>query len=246
MQARTTAICAVWHADPDRFELLAGHSANLDQQICPVKRIYVFDNGDDPQINFTGRAINSQDRLTVYQAWNLALSKLDTPFVVNLNLDDRLAPDAIALMEDALDAGGDLVGGDWKMCYNQRDTDVIAPCYPADTIPYVSAWPPDEGSITRLGSGTAGSRRTFGPACMWRAALHQQIGKYPDQFGDGTLIRVIGDSIWWRVLQKHQKNMIRLPTIIGNYHSHPQTQAEFRHSALDEEQALQNVGVLLT
>jgi hypothetical protein len=62
---------------------------------------------------------------------------------------------------------------------------------------------------------------------------------------DGTLIRTIGDQIWWLMLADRDKTIIRCPMIIGNYHSHPSSQAEFRHSASVEMEKLLSINVSL-
>lgn len=96
--ARTSIICAVWHGDPNRWELIRGHAANLASQTVPVEPIYVFDGGDLPPNGLAAHCISVNESLTIYQAWNVALSIVRTPFVMNLNLDDRLAPDAVTVL----------------------------------------------------------------------------------------------------------------------------------------------------
>jgi hypothetical protein len=242
--ARTTVLCAVWHKDVKRRQLLAGHAANLDRQTRPTKRIYVFDGDDVPPPDLAGLALTSREPLTSFQAFNLGLSLIDTPFVMTLNLDDRLAPDAIAVLEDALDTGSDLAAGDWKVCYSQEETDAVTACYLASALPFVPDWPPPAGAVTRLGSGT-GSRGTYGPAFLWRMALHMEFPRLPCRFGDGSLIRSIADAIWWRLLLQKNKRLERVPSVIGNYYSHPADQAEFRNPVGDEEAILARVGVHL-
>jgi hypothetical protein len=226
---RTTIICAVWHGDAQRHELMHEHARNLASQTVPVEMVYVFDGKDEVPESLPGRKLVAHENLSIYQAWNVALSIVDTPFVMNLNLDDRLAPDAVEHLETALiQNGAALAGGDWKACYSQPQTDAVEPCYPADRLPFVADWPPPTGTLTRLGSGT-GDRGTFGPATLWRLDAHIGAPRFPWQFPDGTPIRVIGDLAWWTVLQNHQKaRMTRLPLIIGHYHSRPGSQAEFR------------------
>jgi hypothetical protein len=229
--AKTSVICAVWHGDPKRHELLRGHVENLARQTAPVEAIYVFDNGDLPPDGFAARAISATEPLTIYQAWNVALSLVQTSFVMNLNLDDRLAPDGVSVLEGHVEKGAVLAGGDWNVCYTQEETDAVGPCLPAETLPFSAPWPPEKGTRTRLGSGT-GERRTYGPACMWRMSAHLKYPRYPWRFSDGTLIRAIGDGIWWGALNKHfPDKVMRVPMIIGNYHSHPADQAEFRLEA---------------
>jgi hypothetical protein len=137
------------------------------------------------------------------------------------------------------------VGGDWKICYSQKETDDTHQCYPAEWLPFVAGWPPKSGTVTRLGSGTD-QRGSFGPAVLWR--MDAQIGapRYPWRFMDGTLIRSRGDAAWWTILTKHlRRKLVRLPMTIGHYHSHPRDQAEFRTVPYDELQLMDDVGVSL-
>jgi hypothetical protein len=242
--SQTTIICAVWHQDPLRHRLLQGHQANLNAQTVPVERIYVFDHGDQPPSDLQGKTLVASSSLSIYEAWNLALPLVRTPYVMNLNLDDRLAPDAVEQLQVAIEQGADLVGGDWQICFSQAKSDSVTPCSPAESVPFVQVWPPQPDQPTRLGSGT-GERGTLGPACLWLTSLHQEFSRYPWRFGDGTLIKSVGDIAWWMLLEAHGKQLVRLPQIIGNYHSHPEAQAEFRHGSLNEEQRLMDVGIEL-
>lgn len=243
---QTTVICAVWHRDPARFDLLRGHIANLARQTVPIETIYVFDGGDAVPPWLEAKGISVRQPLTIYQAWNVALSLVQTPLVMNLNLDDRLAADAVELMENTLVREKSCaVGGDWKICYSQEETDGADRCYPADRLPFVDEWPLKSGTVARLGSGT-GQSGSFGPAVLWRMEAHIGAPRYPWRFMDGTPIHVAGDAAWWRMLRSQlRKKIVRLPMTIGHYHSHPGEQAEFRPVAHDELQMMQDVGVSL-
>jgi len=226
---RTSVFCAVWHGDPNRHELLRGHVNNLARQTAPVESIYVFDGGDAPPDWLEARAVTVKEPLTIYQAWNVALSLVATPLAMNLNLDDRLAPDAVQMLErELLRNRAAAAAGDWKVCYSQEETDNIEPCYPAERLPFVAQWPPQSGTRTRLGSGTR-DRGTFGPATMWRMETHLGAPRYPWRLAEGSLIRANGDLAFWQLLQSNPKFKIHtVPLVIGNYYSHPQDQAEFR------------------
>jgi FkbM family methyltransferase len=226
----TSVLCAVWHQDAQRAERLRGHAANLAAQSARVEPIYVFDGCDTPPDWLAGRKIVAHESLSIYQAWNLGLALVATPFVMNLNLDDRLAPDAVATLQFLLTReNAALVGGDWKICYSQAETDAVEPCYSAGRLPFVPQWPPPPGTVTRLGSGT-GSRGTYGPATMWRLDAHIGAPRYIWRLPEGTVLKVAGDTAWWTVVTEHlRKKAVRFPGIIGNYHSHPTSQAEFRH-----------------
>jgi FkbM family methyltransferase len=217
----TTVFCAVWHGDAQRLDLLRAHADNLARQTVPVRSVYVFDGGDTPPDWLAGSAVTSKEDLTIYQAWNLALSAVRTPLVMNLNLDDRLASNAVELMQNALlQQNAVMVGGDWKICYTQAETDATGLCEAAETLP-------------------------FGPATMWRMDAHLGAPRYPWRFADGSLIRSIGDAAWWHSLGEQSRTRLRIPLIVGNYHSHPSDQAEFRNSSEDEFQLLQLLGYSL-
>lgn len=239
---RTSVICAVWNQDRERHALLRGHMANLAAQTLPVQPIYVFDGGDPPPEWLAGTLIVAPQPLTIYQAWNVALQVARSEYVMNLNLDDRLAPDAVELLESSARANKlALVGGDWAIRYSQPATDEVVAAYPAGRLAYEPAWPPRVGAELRLGSGS-GERGTLGPATLWRRDLHQRT-PLPHQFGSGQPIRVVGDMVWWNlVCSRLGERHLRLPLVIGNYHSHPAEQAEFR--AGDEHAQLGREGIV--
>lgn len=225
-----TVFCAVWHQDPRRHDLLKAHRENLRQQSRPVEVVYVFDGGDAAPGGLEAQTITASNPLTIYQAWNLALAAVKTPLVMNLNLDDRLAPDAVERLTGHLRTNAAvLAGGDWRICYSQEETDKVVPCHAAQDIPFSLACPPAVEAPRRLGSGT-GERLSFGPATLWRVNAHIHIPRYPWRLKDGTLIRSVGDGAFWYILSNTGAKTARLPMVIGNYHFHPDDQAEYRVS----------------
>jgi hypothetical protein len=242
--ARCTVLCAVWHKDPHRLDLLRGHQACLDAQTVAVDRIYVFDGGDTPPDWLKGTVLVSREPLKIYEAWNLACAQARSPYVMNLNLDDRLNPDGVEIYLKALDSGLDLVGGDWRICHSQQETDDVGPSQRAQELEFDPAWPPTGRQGIRLGSGT-GERGTLGPATAWRTSLHQELGRYPFAFNDGSPVTIIGDALWWQRVIDAGKRVLRLPFVVGRYHSHPGDQAEFRSPAAEEAEKAQETGVIL-
>ena len=230
MSAITTVFCAVWSGDKDRHALLEQHLDNLRRQTSRVDIVYIFDSGDSPPRDLPARTIACSQALTIYEAWNMALAACQTPYVMNLNLDDRLCTNAVEMLEqNAQKENAALIGGDWKICYSQEETNRVGACFPAETLPFVPQWPPLAGTDTRLGSGT-GHRGTFGPATLWRLECHIGVPRYPYRTTAGTKITGISDSIWWDIVTRHLKlKASRLPMVIGHYYSHPASQAEFRN-----------------
>jgi hypothetical protein len=48
--------------------------------------------------------------------------------------------------------------------------------------------------------------------------------------------------LWWESLKIFNKKLLRVPFVIGNYHSHPESQAEFR--VQDEWKLIKNKKVM--
>jgi hypothetical protein len=238
----TSVICAVWHRDPERHTRLGAHLENLKRQSVPVEPIYVFDGGDPVPEWLEARAISVNRPLTIYQAWNAALSLVETPLVMNLNLDDRLAPDAVQFLETELRRNGAIAaGGDWKVCFSQEQTDAVTPCYPAQDLPVLGGWPPKPGLVRRIGNST-GAGMILGPATIWRLDTHIfATPRIPWRLAEGTPLKVCGDLAWWiQLANVPDKKVLKVPMIIGNYYSHPEDQAEFR--VPDERALLFKVG----
>ena len=237
-----TVFCGVWHKDPQRQALLLGHRACLARQTVPVRALYVFDGGDLPPAGLDADFLACSRPLALYEAWDLALQSIRTPYVMNLNLDDRLCPDAAARIIEALDQGADLVGGEWRICFSQQETDATPFSHAAESLPFHPEWPPVPGRSVRLGSGS-GERGTFGPATAWRMALHRKIPHYPWRFGDDSPVKIIGDALWWQILIESGMRMVRIPSLLGHYFSHPGEQAEFRNPAENEHEKVRRVGL---
>jgi len=238
----TTVISAVYKKDPKRFDLLKGHMANLDRQTAAVRRVYVFEDNDRPPEWLTGECIVLSRPCTIYEAWNLALSMVRTPYVMNLNLDDRLNKDAVATMQEGLgnDPSKKIVCGDWLVHFTQDETDRVSICSDSVSIPAVGTWPPNRGGlVTKLpvASRTGG---TLGPATMWRSELIIDFPRYPYRTTAGTMLPVEGDRAFWTavMLGYGKESVLRLPIVIGNYHSHPNDQAEFRGKSDPKELTL--------
>ena len=228
----TTVICAVYKKDPNRHDLLKGHMKTLDSQTADVSRVYVFEDNDQPPEWLTGECIVLSRPCTIYEAWNVALSMVRTPYVMNLNLDDRLNIDAVERMHEALagEPGKKIVCGDWLINFTQEDTDEVGYCVESASIASVSIWPPEKKEVPTKLPAASRAGGTLGPATMWRSELAIDFPRYPYRTTAGAMLLVEGDRAFWAavMLGYGKESVLRLPIIIGNYHSHPYEQAEFR------------------
>jgi|GEM_PF-4880415 hypothetical protein len=245
--ASVTLFCAVYHRDENRHALIEEHLENIKSQSLPVEPIYVFEAGDQPSSAAKSYSIVSPSRLSIYQAWYMAMQHSNKKLLINLNLDDRLCPDAVARMSKYFDSDDVmLVGGEWVIANQVARPDQLRNVSIRETY-FDPAWPPKKRSFTRsgeslrLGSGT-GERGTYGPATMFRRSLLEEL-QYPLKFGNGDLVESIADSLWWSLIKrKYPSGAIRIPEVVGIYHSDPSSQAEFR--ATNEWEKLQKSGLL--
>jgi len=227
---RISVICAVPHGLGDRDELLRGHADNLARQSIPVEPIYVFEAGEDIPGWLAGRAIGYGASLTRYQAWNIALSMVATPLVMNLNLADRLAPDAAEALEREREKENAIaVYGDWKACLSQAETDMVEPCLASALLP--------DAARASAGAGPFG---WLGPSVLWRMDAHMRVPRYPWRLRDGTLLHETAEDVWRSILAglSHEK-IAHAPFLVGhcrNDRSH-QDQASY-----DERAALNDTG----
>jgi hypothetical protein len=233
LKTTVTIFCAVYHRDENRHALIEEHLDNVKSQSFPVEPIYIFEAGDEPPSAAKSYSIVNPSRLSIYQAWHIAMQHSNSKLLINLNLDDRLCPDAIAKMSNYFDSDEVmLVGGDWIIQNRIAKSDQLSKLSIRETY-FDPTWPPKKNACDqsqkslRLGSGT-GERGTYGPSTMFRRNLLEDI-PYPLRFGNGDLVESIGDSLWWSLIkQRYPAGAARMPEIIGIYHSNPSSQAEFR------------------
>ena len=220
-----TVFCAVWSKDKNKDLLLRSHSLNLRNQTRSIFPLYIFDDGDVPEY-FEMPHVVCLDPLTIYEAWNLAVKLAPTEYVLNLNLDDRLFSNSVALMQDFLEASeSDLVGGEWLIDFASPRHYVDDMRVDVSQTTFLPDWPPREAKNLRLGSGT-NERGTFGPSTIWKKSTTGS--GYPHLFSNGEQIRSIGDALFWHSLKQAGRKLKKMPLLVGTYHSDASNQAEFR------------------
>jgi hypothetical protein len=237
-----TVFCAVWHKQPNKLELLKSHWENLKQQSVQVEPCYIFDNGDTAPDWLDAPWHSFSEPLTIYEAWSAGVALARTRYVMNLNMDDRLATNAAEIMLSQLQKhNATLIGGEWIISFDHAFQTQQFPVSEVKQTSFEGAWPPkplEDAQPLRLGSGT-GERGTFGPATLWD--LNKTGRWYPSYFGTAAPILSIGDSVFWRHVMSQKLRMARLPLVVGRYYSSPDAQAEFRPH--NDEETLRTHGV---
>ncbi len=164
--------------------------------------------------------LRTEHRETLYQAWNRGIKLAQGKYVTNANADDRLRPDALAIMASELERNPDiaLVYGDFFITTSPNMT-------VRDHVRCGYSRKPEYAPEIML----AGCH--MGPQPMWRRSVHDEIGYFDEQF------IVAGDyEFWCRLATKHR--MKHLPDFLGLYYHNPagianqNKEAEARETAL--------------
>ncbi|HIQ05788.1 MAG TPA: glycosyltransferase, partial [Anaerolineae bacterium] len=157
--------------------------------------------------------IRTEERETVYAAWNRGIKAARGKYITNANTDDRHRRDALELLARALDEHPDI-------------TVVYADC----AITHIENQTFDTASPTRFFRWPDFDRETFfqvctvGPQPMWRREVHNEYGFFDESF------QVAGDYEFWLRISKTRK-FLHLPIVLGLYFESP-TSIEHRDPEL--------------
>lgn len=193
----------------ERF--LRGCLRDLEQQtIADRTEIIVIDSGSSENeaavaASFTAEFGNvvyerTEERETIYAAWNRGLARARGTYVTNANTDDRRRRDAFEVLSSSLDDHPEVA-----LVY--ADSAITeSPDEPFGTAPLVGVfrWPEFSKDVLFRES-------CIGPQPMWRRRLHDRYGLFDEQF------EVAGDYEWWlRIAQS--ETFLHLPEVLGLYY----------------------------
>lgn len=148
-------------------------------------------------------------RYGIYTGWNDAIQyAIGAQYVVNANVDDRLFPDAYAVMSDVLDKHDDLdvVWGDSFVTATPNATyktfvPTSVPPYTTGMLPQIPYSP--EALLTHC---------LPGQTPMWRRSLHEQHGWFDESY------LLAGDYEMWLRLAANDVDMAHIPRTTGLYY----------------------------
>lgn len=123
------------------------------------------------QINNNIHYIRTEDRETLYGAWNRGIKIAHGEFVINANTDDRFSDDGLELMADELFGCPDIhaVYGDWMVTRQENDT--LTSSIPKFKFTYPEFYPP-----------LFLYHQITSHAVMLRRSVFKSIGYYNDHF----------------------------------------------------------------
>ena len=179
----------------ERLEIIVVDSNSPENEKAIVER-YMKDHKNL-------KYIRTEERETIYKAWNRGIHAASGKFITNANTDDRLRPDAFQIMADELEKNPEtgLVYADFFIT-GYENMDFYGHIRSGYSIK------PDYSPGIML------SGCHMGPQPMWRKSVHDEIGYFDDSFTSA------GDyEFWCRLATSYP--MRHIPDFLGLYlHNH--------------------------
>ncbi|NCR40012.1 MAG: glycosyltransferase [Microcystis aeruginosa W13-11] len=143
----------------------------------------------------------TQERETLYCAWNRAIKLARGLYLTNGNTDDRRCFNALEIMANYLDNNREisLVYADQLITTIKNDTFA--------TTPALKHWNWPNYSYQQMRQGCC-----VGSQPMWRKMLHDKYGYFQENF------RCAGDYEFWLRIGSQGKKMALIPEILGLYY----------------------------
>ena len=167
-----------------------------------------------------------EQRLTIYEAWNVAIRLTNSDFLTNMNIDDLRSPDSLEIqLQFMLDRPWADVG--YQDFYYMWDRDL-------DWTSIVNV-----GALSELPPVTLLELAWFGVnpphnAPIWRRELHARFGEF-----DGNL-KSAGDYEFWLRICSKGANFVKIPISTVGYYINPKGMSTSSESpSVYEEKILQ-------
>ncbi|NCQ95435.1 MAG: glycosyltransferase [Microcystis wesenbergii Mw_QC_B_20070930_S4] len=143
----------------------------------------------------------TQERETIYCAWNRAIKLARGLYLTNGNTDDRRCFNALEIMANYLDNNREisLVYADQLITTIKNDTFA--------TTPALKHWNWPNYSYQQMRQGCC-----VGSQPMWRKMLHDKYGYFQENF------RCAGDYEFWLRIGSQGEKMALIPDILGLYY----------------------------
>ncbi|HEY0602796.1 MAG TPA: glycosyltransferase [Herpetosiphonaceae bacterium] len=163
--------------------------------------------------------LRTDQRESMYAAWNRGIQAARGTYITNANTDDRHRRDAFERMAAVLDTRPEvaLVYADASVTRTENET------FAAHTPVASLNWPAfDPLELLR--------RCCVGPQPMWRKSMHTIYGSFDASF------EVAGDWEFWLRMAEHE-TFVHLPEVLGLYLSSPGGAENRNHALLGQENA---------
>jgi GT2 family glycosyltransferase/ADP-heptose:LPS heptosyltransferase/lipoprotein NlpI len=169
------------------------------------------------------RYLRTENRETVYQAWNRGIALARGEFITNANTDDRLRRDCIETLVQALRENPDKVLAYGDSIITIRENETFERCTPHGYL----RWPDfDRAKLLEF--------CFVGPHPVWRRSVHEKAGYFDENY------QCAADyEFWLRLALNH--DFVHVPELLGLYWQNEESVSRKGQKPIDEALRIQNV-----
>ena len=197
----------------ERFEIIFVDANSSDESLKMI-RDFKFRDGISVKI------LPQDSRITIYQAWNIAIQNSTQEYIVNWNTDDILFPSALSTYQSYVEKSPeiDLFYGP---CFLSKAQD-------ENQISNIFVWP--EYSHQQLLQ-----RCICGPFPLVKKSAIENVGYFSEDYISS------GDYEMWLKLSKNNYKFRKIPEVVGCFLDRPNSVSKVKLSlAQQEDRAIQS------
>jgi len=153
----------------------------------------------DEYINI--KYIETDERETIYKAWNRGIRIASGKYITNANSDDRHRKDAFGVMSDVLEKYDDIDFVFANQLITNHENEIFERCKPTGSIHYRPVNNMED--LIQYGS--------IGPQPMWKKSLHNKIGYFDEN------LEVAGDIDLWLRASCNKCKFYHVDELLGLY-----------------------------
>jgi tetratricopeptide (TPR) repeat protein len=180
--------------------------------------------------------IKTNQRETVYAAWNRGIEASQGKYITSANTDDRLRQDAFEVMVNTLEASPEIALVYADVIITETENETFERCTPVGNFKWLNFSRDD-----LLNKGCF-----VGPQPMWRREVHDEYG-----FFDASFVTSGDYEFWLRISQSN--TFMHLPVQLGLYlrspgsieHSNREKQREENRKILDMYRKARSCGKII-
>ena len=180
--------------------------------------------------------IRTENRETVYHAWNRGIKASSGKYITNANTDDRLRPDAFEVMVNALESNPEIALVYADVIITETENETFERCTPVGNFQWLNF---NRDDLLNKGC-------FVGPQPMWRREVHDEYGYF-----DASFVTSGDYEFWLRISQSH--TFMHLPVQLGLYlrspgsieHSNREKQREENYKILDMYRKARSCGKII-
>jgi len=175
------------------FDIIFVDANSTDNSLETIKN-YKFREGIEAQI------IECDTRIPIYTAWNMAIERASTPYVINVNTDDRLFPAGLLmyLQYARRSPDADIVYGGYVIVSNAEHSQTAG-----------LSTPPEHSHQTLLHGCYCG------PFPLLKRSTIIEDGLFNPKY------TISGDYEMWLRMSKKGRNFLRVAEPMGSYYWNP-------------------------